>query len=507
MEGSACLGDQISTSATHFTKTISSTNLSNCIVYAWVKLSNPDTLANGGLRIVLGDGTNTRAYYVGGSDALGFQYLGWSRLLLDTANPPSNYSQLAGSSAPNFSAITLIGVGGIQPTKVTGNSPNFFWDSIDYVANNTYALTIGGGTSGDPGTFDEIVAADNNNGWGLVRKLQTGVYGVQCGLRFGSASSDSYFKEVDSVIVFEDPPVNIATSFYKMSFLGNSGSTNSFILGNKVGSGDTALGSNGVSIQSAGPTLTVDFDATNFDTIKIYGSKFYKIAGGITLSSNTAHEFIGNTVDQCGQVDAKQMIIRNCTFSGTTDNSSDGSALLWNNNINIKNCAFNANTHGTNDPHGIEHPDSGTFTYDNLTFSGNDYDIEFSASSGTLTINATNGSNPGTYEITGGGSSVSINNAVTVLIHVEDKDGNNIQGARVGVFKESDGSSIMTKETGSDGNASTSYNYLSDVPIIVRVRKASSGSEPQYLSYSTKGTITSSGYTLTVILYEDKTFG
>ncbi|RLI53449.1 MAG: hypothetical protein DRP09_15695 [Candidatus Thorarchaeota archaeon] len=503
-EGNYCLGNQVSQGSGHFYKSITSTNLSNTHIYSWMMLwGNPETEANGGFRIVVGDGTNRIAYHVGGSDNYGFQVGAWSCFVLNTASPPSNYTTLAGSeSSLSWSAITEVGVGFNATNKAIGNVDNCFWDICRY----GNGLIIKGGTSGDPGTFAEIATDDastaSGKAYGIVRELQSGVYGVQGRLTFGDSSgtSSTYFKDTDAVIIFEDRAVS--SSLYQFNVVGNSTGTNSFVLGNKLGSGDDALGSNGCTIQSAGPNVSVNFNGSNVDTCNIYGCKFLNIAGGITLSTDTSHEFIGNTVDQSGQVVANQMIIRNCTFSATTDSNNDGSALLWNGSINIKNCIFNANTDATNDPHAIEHPDSGTFTYDNLTFSGNDYDIEFSASSGTLTINTTNGSNPGTYEITGGGSSVTIVNTVYLTVYVKDENLNNIENAQVAIYKSSDDTQLMNEQTDENGMAQETYNYVGDTSIYYRVRKSSSGGT-RYVPFSSYGTITSDGFTVTVILYED----
>jgi len=430
-----------------------------------MKLANPDTLASGGYRIVLGDGTNTRAYYVGGGDVTMFTRRGWVRALLDTDNLPSNYDQLAGSSAPTLSAITLIGVGGIQPTKVTGNSPNFFWDSLDYCSNSTHALQITGGSSSVPGTFADIVSADDTGGYGIVRQIQAGIYGIQGRLLFGATSgaTSTYFKETDSILIFEKPPVTVSDGYYQIVVTGTSTGTTSVVFGNKVGSGDDAVGANGCTFMSAGPAAKFYCASADVDELDIYGCKFYKLNNGVTVGPDSSHEFIGNTIDQCGQADVGSAVVRNCTFSGYTADAD--AALLWSNNINIKNCAFNSNTDATNDPHAIEHPDSGNFTYDGLTFSGNDYDINFSAASGTLTINATNGANPSTYEITGGGTSVTINNAVSVNVHVEDTDGNAIQYAKVYIQKDPPPS--YTAGSGNNAGDSTlviTQTIPSDIP-------------------------------------------
>ncbi|RLI53794.1 MAG: hypothetical protein DRP09_14810 [Candidatus Thorarchaeota archaeon] len=484
-------------------KTITSVNLTNTIIYSWMNAGSVDTKANGGFRIIVGDGTNIRAYYVGGSDDYGFQLGAWSCFILDTSNPPTSYAQIAGSSAPNFAAITNVGCQFNVPIKAVGSGDNVFLDVCRYISNSSAALTIGGGGVGTEGTFSEIAADDASTSagkaYGIIREIQTGVFGIQGSIEFGdSGTSSSYFKDTDAVIVFEDR--SVPDSYYVFSTVGNSTGTNSFILGNKVGSGDTAVGSNGCTIQSAGPGLKIDFSGANFDEIKIYGSKILKASNGVLLNDDTTHEFIGNTVDQSGQIDPKQTIIRSCTFSGTTDNNNDGSALLWNANINIKNCSFNANTDTTNDPHGIEHPNAGTFTYDNLTFSGNDYDIE-NSSTGSVTINATNGANPGTYENTNGGSTT-INNSVTIKVTVKDDNGSPIQDAQTAIYKSSDNTELMNKDTDANGIASTTFNYLSDTDVYIRVRKSSAG-DTKYQSHSSTGTITSSGLNVTVTLKED----
>lgn len=55
--------------------------------------------------------------------------------------------------------------------------------------------------------------------------------------------------------------------------------------------------------------------------------------------------------------------------------TSSGAALLWNANIDIEDSNFIANTHDENSAHAIEHPTAGSFSYDGLTFSGNDFDV------------------------------------------------------------------------------------------------------------------------------------
>jgi len=525
-EGTYCMGMSVSRTEEYCYDTVTSVDLTNKIVFSWMLCTGAaDTQANGGFQIVLGDGTNTRGYYVGGRDNFAFQVTAnqaWSCFILDTSKLSSfSYTQHAGSSAPSLTAITQIGCGCTTTSKALGGADNFFWDVIRYISNDgSAALTITGGSSGTPATFSDIEADDistsTGKAYGVIRELASGVYELQAPIQFGddSGTNSIYFSDTDATIVFADAAVK--DSYFKIKVVGNSTGKTYFKLGEKVGSGDTAVGSKGITFQAPSSPVVGQFDFSDSDIgnatdegVYIYGTKFFRLDGGIILSSDATngigHEFIGNTVDSCGQVDLGRVVVRNNVFASTIDSyggtNPDGSAILWNSNINIKNCDFRNNSDATYDLHAIQHDTAGTFTYDGLVFLGNDYDIHFTPASGDLTINASNDANPNTSEIEGTGT-VTINNAVTVLVKVQDKDLNDIQYVQVAVYKTSDRTEIMNKDTDSNGEASESFNYLSDTGIEVRCRKASSGST-KYKNFSTLGTITSSGYTLLVTLEED----
>jgi len=450
-EGNACLGFNVSNGTEMMYLTFTSFNISTNRnkIYVWLYSTGYiDTMANGGFRIGVGDGTNRRYYYVGGSDYFGFQVGPWSCFVLDPQNLPTNYYQAAGTGAPNFAAVTQVGVGCKTLAKSLGGVENFFVD----IARWGPGIRVEGGTSGAPGTWAEIAADDASKtadkAYGMVRELAAGVYGVQGDIIFGDdGTGDSYFDDSDAIVVFEDTgpaAVNVTLS-------GNSTGTNSFVHGSIVGSGDAASGRNGVTYFGAGPTVTIDLDDSNFDTVDIYGSKFQSIAGGVTLPTDTGADVIGTTFDQCGQIIPNQCVIRDCLFSNFTADAD--AALLWNSTINIKNSRFVANADATNDPHAIEHPDAGTFNYYGLTFTGNDYDINFSAASGTLTINADSASDPATYEITGSGTSVTINNTVTLTL------AGLVTNTEIRIYR----TGTTTEEDGVE-NSGTSFAYVYNYP-------------------------------------------
>lgn len=454
-EGSNCLGAQVSQTTAHYYYTLgSSVDLTGKRVYAWVQpRGSVETEANGGLRIVLGDGTNRRAYYVGGSDKYGFQIGAWICLVLDCSNLPSNYEQLAGSAAPSITAITEIGNGTYITSKALGPVDNYFWDIHRYGTG----LIVYGGTSTDPGTFAQIAADDalttSGKAYGVIRELAAGVYGIQGDIIFGdnAGTNSIYFEDQDATVVVEDRVIGTGTpTAINLSLAANtSAATQHVELGIAVGTGDDQEGRNGVTFLNSNPNQTANFDFSDidFDDVLLYGCSINGFQTSVNFSTDATlgatHRVSGCTFAKCAQVDLGYVPTRNSVFSGYTLDT-DG-ALLWSGNIDIKNCDFIANTDPTNSPHAIEHPASGTFSYDGLNFSGNDFDIHFTAASGDLIINANN-SNPSTYEIVGTGS-VTINNTVTVEVTVKRlSDGTAISGANV-LLEAASGGSLPVAES------------------------------------------------------------
>jgi len=482
-EGSYCLGEAVSEGSGHFYKTISSTDLSNTHIYSWMMIwGGIDTEANGGFRIVVGDGTNTIAYYVGGSDNYGFQVGGWSCFVLNTASPPTNYTVIAGSeSSLNWSAITQIGVGFNVTSKIVGNSDNVMWDICRYGTG----LTIKGGTSTDKGTFSEIAAEDastaSGKAYGIIREIQSGVFGVQGQLKFGddSGTTDTYFEDKNVTVIFEDRPV--ASTHYKLTVVGNSTGTNSFILGEKSGS----VGIKGCIIKSAGAVkVDLDFSDTNVNELKLYGNTFIDVGTTILPASATDKECLSCTWDSSGKVTVDTLTVKYCKFIAADDDAITVSSTTF----NVTDCDFIAPTN-----HGVELTTAGTYTFDNLKFSGTDgvsnYDIE-NTTSGSITINATNGANPNYYDNSGGGTTI-INNAVTLSVHVEDTNGNPIEDAACYIQKSTPDvyTSVATGNDAGDGDFVVQETITADTPASgwIKVQEDAVNKEQMYRYTSWSG--------------------
>jgi len=515
IQGTFCLGMPVNIQiAAIFYTSAASVDLSNDLVYVWL-LPNGimDTLANGGTGIVLGDGTNLVGFHLGGSDIAGFRYderlPTWQCLVLDTSQLPTTYySEYAGTWAAlsaNLNAITQIGAQFACVAKALGGTDNCFVDAIR-IGNG--GLTITSGSSGDPGTMEEVYQSDNSvtNAFGVVRKVGAGVYSVQGPLQFGTAATSStYFYDTNSTILFEERL--IGDDKYNITIEGNATSATYFQLGDKVGTGDTAGGAGGYVVQAPADIGTLFIaTGTNIDEMYVYGSTFAQLSGGIVLGSggdSSAHEWIGNNVQGCGQVYTGRVQTRGSTFGGTVDIfsgiSANGAALLWNPNINISYCTFAGNDGGNPGAapsgHGIQHDLSGTFPYTNMLFADNDYDI-LNASSGDVTINATD-SDPGTYENIPSSGQTFIVNTVNLEVYGVETGIEPADYVRCYIEAAAGGSlsagTILLSDYASaaDGfgtyKATSAFNYAGAQPVIVRARYAG------YIPFVANATIDDTG--------------
>jgi len=525
IESTARLESTASSATQNFYVTISSTDMSGdgYLIYFWIShRAEFDTLANVGAGIQIGDGTNRVAYGIIGSDAVAFAHaegpVVWQCLMLDTGNLGAYSSAtIAGSAGSlNRAAITQVGLYFKTIVKAVGGAVNIFWDISRYLnpgVNNGTAIDITGGTSGDPGTFDQIATADRGTGnqqaYGVFRKLGAGVYGCQGPLRFGntSGSSSSWFQDTSTTVAFESRKTT--TSKYKIIIVDNGTGTTTFKLGTKVGSGSTATGESGCTLivpSGVGASFDSGTD-TDVTDVFIYGSTFSGFTNGITLGSG--HEFIGCVVSGSGAITGGGATMVNTTVNTSTV-AADASALVWNVNTDTSGKLDGMKfSKGTNAHHAIQ---LGTTSPTSVTFSGikftgfnasnaqNDSMVLVSRTTGSVTINVSGGGDTPSYKTAG--ATVVISASVTVSVTVVNTSNVAIQNAQTGVYLTSDNSEILNTDTNASGVASTSFSGSTPADIYVRVRKSSTGGT-KYIPASTTGTISSSGYSTTITLVVD----
>jgi len=385
----------------------------------------------------------------------------------------------AGSLANlNLSAITQIGATYKTLSKALGGASNCFTDIIrvGLPANNDGAmLTVTGGTSGAPGKFLEMVAEDrstaNQRAYGIIREIGSGLFSCQGALRFGNATGtdSSWFEESNTILVFENR--GFATTRYKIVIRDNGTGTTTFKLGNKVGTGTAATGESGCNIIVPGG-VGGEFDAqtdTNVTDVFLYGTTFSGFSNGFKMKSG--QEFIGSQLTQSGTFIPSGALVYNSTVTNSTAVAAVEVSSVAEVDV-IVNSTFSGNNRA------IRITAAGTYTFDNLSFANNTNDIE-NASTGLVTINATNGSNVATFINTNGGTTV-INNAVTFRV------GNIREGSEIRIFRQSDlvelagaetvgtvpeGLNNVSVDADPDNpglfRVSYTYNYSADLPVFI----------------------------------------
>lgn len=553
-------------------------------VYIWVNMLAGGLMANrasNGLCVCLSSdatlttGSNYSFWAVDGADTYPG---GWVRYVVDISK-----TRTTGAGTLNTASVQYIGMY-CDTRPNTAKFDNLVIDRIDYAVAGTGLSVYGTSTTDD--TFGDILAADEgtvNNKYGVITS-KAGVYYVRGTIELGDDAGTNAcdLTDIDKVVVFETPTYYngtdvvqaVSDTFNQLKIVGNGTGSTTVQMGKKVGTGSTASGRNGNTFIETGAKVTMDFDDGNSNAVKIYGTAFQGITGGLSWGTNTAHECIGNSFSGCTQFNpVGGIIIKDCAFVNT---ASTTGALLWNNNIDIENCNFIANTVGEGTEHtsinsvytgsstnaapsatslelsgggfsanvavndyaynetdgsyakvtvvtdtvlttealtggtdntwtsGDAFSISPAVTYTDLVFSGNTSDVTNSATgSDALFISKTGTSNPATST----GTAVFIG-SVSLTVFVVDTNNNGINTAEIAIYASSDGTQLLlgTSSGGGTGTpASVSGSYTGSTPanVIIRARKNSPADSPRYINYSTTGTISASGLSVTIVMQED----
>jgi hypothetical protein len=491
VEATGCLGIVVAIATSDAYHTGAATNLSNKLVWVWVYPRGAnDTAAAGGLQMHIGDGTNRIGFHVAGSDVAAFRHdsgpVGWTCMLVDTSNLPGTITTRAGSlGALNLSAITQLGAVFKNLAMAPGGIANYFIDIMrfmDPTTNDGCAISVIGGTSGDPGRFSEIAAADrstvNLGGLGIIREAGAGLFTVQGPLRFGNAagSNSSWFVDTNVSVAFESR--GLLTTRYRIVIVDNGVGTTTFRLGTKVGTGLDATGANGCNlIVPAGVGALFDSGSdTDVTDCFLYGCLLSGFTQGIVLGGG-GQEFIDNIVAGSGAVTCLgPTVMVNTDIVGSTV-AANASALVWNNAVDpdtyLAKMLFSK---GAAAHHAIEFGTSSptTMTLRDMTFTGfsasnnqNDSVLHIKRTTGTVTINLVNVTGIVSYRTDG--ATVVLVNAVSLTLTGLRNDGP-LGGTEVRVFEAGTGNEIAGDELVVTGTFTTSIDAatypLVDIAIL-----------------------------------------
>jgi len=372
-------------------------------------LNELNTDANGGVQFYISDGTSTGYYYVSGKTTYPG---GWYNLVIDLSRDVDN------GTKPTMTSITTIG---LRFNLTTGaKKVQSLWIDHIYTGDGLIAYGDDGGSAFD---FDDILTADEDttNGWGMIRKMGGVFYTVGSFTLGDTGANTCDFQPMSDIIIFEDRKVN--SSLYAIDAVAGTGTT-SVKFGDKSGSS----GISGCVIKSNAIGTAFKLTATDpdIDAFGLYGTTF-DTHGVIDLQPyDAAFEVLNcNFVSGQGQIQPNTMTFKNNNMVSNVD--TEGAVLFESTSHNMEYNNYINNSRAT------EFAVANTYGVTGDQFSGNTYDVHFSAATGDLIINCGGSpkANPSSVENDSTGT-VTINNTVNVTIYVKDaSDESNITDALV----------------------------------------------------------------------------
>lgn len=414
-------------------------------IFMWIgPMAAVDTLANGGLRLVIVDDQATDAigeWYVGKPAGV-FPY-GWSCYVV---NPKLAFDNLVAAGTPGWTlsgnpaqltGIDGFGAGFKTLTSPSGNSPTMFMDAVS--VGKGMRLTLGDAGSTE-GKFSDFTTFETTNIMGAIRSAG-GVLFAKCKLAIGAASGATNTEFIDDgfTVIWED--ARVASDFYEL--LANKGS----------GTTDITL-RNGLLAAASPQTFKLSLNGSTSVTIT---TLTVDRASVITLDGAVSWD--GGIVKNSGAITASGAQFKNVDVSASTV-AADAAALIWDINTNpngyLDGCSF---TKGPNAAHAIEFgtncPASMTLT--DVSFSGynasngqDDSAIHVKATVGSVTINCEG--NP-SYKSDGATVTI-VSGTKTCSVACTDINGDPVTGVRVFV-RAKDGAVYPFEVTVTITNAGT----------------------------------------------------
>jgi len=425
------------------------------LVYIWYNVLSPgllDTIANGGFRVRLGTGqaANFGEWDLHGQDTLDRYPGGWRCVVVDPTTTPTTidggasfdlasiryfgfYINMSGSAKYNNIIIQYIAAG--KGLRITGTDVTGWQEVSDYCNDYT------------------------TRAWGMMQE-RAGIYYSYGTMTVSGASfsDDSRIMKFDSTEYYNSGGSWVPTMSDNQNgilLLDDGANALTFTDGVQVGSGDTATGRSGTSFIGSGDVFTF-FDADDLTNgssdVNLYGTGINNFQTDLVFEPDLDHELSGVTFAGSGMVRSETNVVRNCTFSAHS--SAASASFYWEpGSTNIKNSNFLGNTltDFSLSGYGVMIPTSGSYSFSNLNFSGNDWDILYTGSPGTTaTINSADATNhPSTWYAPYGGT-------VEIIVSVTLTLTGLVSGSEVRIYEAGTTTEVAGVE---DSGISFSYDY------------------------------------------------
>jgi len=412
-EGTASVSDQNSVNTDDILYTPSSPlNLSGRHVRVWFAtiVFGYWSAANDGIYFIMKDGSgNVATWFIAGkSDYSG----GWLNIVVYADSTPT-------SGSVNPSNVTSLGVRVVSASKPRRIENTW----IDYLRYGDGLIVTGSGS------FEDVVLADLNRGWGIVEKNQ-GIYFLYGSIQFGNVGVSTIVNEVGKVFSFAN--ANVSPSLYKIVLYDDTGNS-SFTF-------------DGCVFTTAGPSFLLDFDNIGSSTLTFTGNTVQKANKVYFLGNYAKCNVSGNVFDGCGEIYPQGCKFENNKIVNTRATTgavvfSSASEVLSAKNLQFQNYAGKNAVYLTA---GV----TGSITLDNWQFDRSGTDIYWAGTSGVLNVYLTNGSNAKTWNSAGG----TVNFIASVSLEVVGIPEN----VEIRIIKADD----LTELAGAEDHTSPGMTYL-----------------------------------------------
>lgn len=470
-ELSGHLGLSVSEEEGEVLHTHSATNLSaGVLVYVWALVQGAvDAHASYGISMVLGDGTNTNAYQVAGSDVAVFRHytgqVNYQCMVLDTGSLPTGKALQGTFASFDNTQVTEFGANYNVSSKALGGADNCWVDTIKY-GNGGLTIT---GTDTSSYFLADLAVKDGGDtsteAYGICRDLGGGIYGMQGQILLGdTGTGGDTLRMIDQTFKIENFS-GIGTDKFGMTIQGNSTGTQTITFTNSVLYCPTGTG----AFLTAADINVESFDMTSCSVLNFDQS----ISFSTDATNGPNHDISNNKFVGCAQIDPGKTAFKDNTIDSTTD--ANGGMLIDSavSLTNISGLSFISDDTG----HAIYITQTGSYTFSNFTYSGygatgTSNAVVYNNSGGAVTITVSGGDTP-TYR-NEGASTTSVVSGVNLKVTVKDTDGNAIVGARVLMEADAGGSaphdaSVTITASGTTASVShTSHNMSSGQFVIIR---------------------------------------
>ena len=295
-------------------------------------------------------------------------------------------------------------------TKMVDNT----WiDEIRRLPDGSPGIIVEGRNGGATDWTSDDIVSELGIGIGTFKDGPGGSYIINTPIQFGINDTTTHgFDDTNAIWLWEDQEF-APTDLYGISALGNSGGTTNVTMGIKTGSGASATGAQGFTIQAAsgGVRWSMDFDDPDLDAIGFYGCTF--LHGATFDLDDAAVDIATVTMIDCEKAHfSNANVVR---LSAVAPSTADGVAFCDTDDLgDIINSSFEFS-----DGHGIEILASGPSSQNNIgniflgSYGGTPGDNNTPSSGSNDAMIYNNAAAARTFNRSGGGTQPSFRNGAS----------------------------------------------------------------------------------------------